>query len=48
MGAGRILEGMICASAENKDTCQVIIANHILMVLMMLTIYNYRETVEVL
>eukprot|EP00090_Calanus_glacialis_P018992 TRINITY_DN2930_c2_g1_i2.p1 TRINITY_DN2930_c2_g1~~TRINITY_DN2930_c2_g1_i2.p1 ORF type:complete len:374 (+),score=80.97 TRINITY_DN2930_c2_g1_i2:72-1193(+) len=22
MGAGRILDGMICASAENKDTCQ--------------------------
>ena len=49
MGAGRILDGMICASAENKDTCQVINATHILLiVLMMLTIYNYRETVEVL
>ena len=48
MGAGRILEGMICANAENKDTCQVIITNHILMVLMMLFMYTYRETVEVL
>ena len=48
MGEGRILDGMICASAENKDTCQVIIVKHALIVLMMLTMHTYRETVEVL
>lgn len=40
---GRILDGMICASADNTDTCQVIFVK-LTMICMMLT--SYRVTVE--
>ena len=29
MGEDRIFEGMICAGAENKDTCLVMIVNQV-------------------